>query len=537
MPRRKRAFGPDKPSISRHERPETVFRFKFLGIPIVVRPPRIVDLGKALAGAIPAMVGLASVLMPAIKSFSADAAARSVDSYLQIMSELTAEDAKSKAEVVFARLLKFAGANERVRDTYLDYLVVSNDKPRVMAVLGSMTRDDAKTSPQNHFRMANLLLGEPQATERQLQDAERHLRRTVELDGGPIAVLARRKLALMEIQRGDLATAVKTLEPIMTESPVAGAEALWLAWSNKLTYDPNAVDRVLDRVERDLRAQRIPDPENVLAKIRILVMTGRAQEATEWLALQKTLTPEARSAIETEFSEMQLVASMKASADGSLPDWSKLEQVLNRKPDDPIWLNFVVGIWGGPQRVGSEPARQWVQSRLEADTASDFLLRQALVTLSAQYEAFGRTAEDSKLLRDLYRKFLKRFPKDAVAMNNLAVLIYKHEPDHLEEGLKLAEAANGLVPEQPAIHETIGQTLTRMGRLDEARPILERCLGPLPQEWGLHNTLIRIYEKSGDTQLAKAHRDILAGLPRPLDAESFEKFEMKARPEPPVKTP
>ncbi|MBI1325659.1 hypothetical protein GC170_21045 [bacterium] len=524
MPRRKRASRPVLSTPSSNERSEVVFKFRFLGVPLAFRPPRIVELGKALLGAVPAIVGIVLTLIPAFRERSAATVARNHAKYHEELAGLPASDSKSRAEVVFTRLLKSDSSDLVTRERYLDYLVAKGDRTRAMAILSAMTRKDAKSNPIYHFRLANMLLSEPAATDKQLLDAERHLRRTIELDSGEYAILARRKIALIEVRKGDLAAAFKTLEPIMTESPVAGAEALWLAWSGNLEFDANATDRVLDRLERDLRAQRVPNPDNVLAKLRLLVIMGRSAEAAEWFALQKTLAPEARKSIDSEFAEMQLVSSMKNSADGTLPDWSKLERVLERKPDDPIWLSFVVSIWAGPVRIGTEPAKLWVQSRLDDDSANDFLLRQALVALSGQYEVFGRTAEDSRLLRKLYRNFLKRFPEDAVAMNNLAVLIYKHEPENLEEGLRLAQEADRLAPDQPAIQETIGQLLARSGRIDQARTILEKCLGPLPEEWGLHNTLVQIYEKSGDTALAKAHRELLAKLPRPADAGSFEKL-------------
>jgi tetratricopeptide (TPR) repeat protein len=525
MPRRKRAFGSEKPSMSRSERTEITFRFSFLGIPVAFCPPRIIDLGKSLAGSLPAILGLSIAVSSVLQVRSADRSTALRSSYIEKSSQLTADDPKSRTELVFARLLSSSSSDFRIWNRYLDYLVQTGQQSRLMRILQGLTPDEAKGNAQFHFRLANLLLSDPAQTDRQIMDAERHLRFAADLDDGPSGILAARKIALLQIKRGDLAGAVKTLEPIMAESPVAGAESLWLAWSGNLPFDPNGTARVLDRVERDLRAQRIPDPDIVLAKLRLLVMTGRAAEAQEWLSLQRTLTPAIRSSIDSEFAEMQLVASMKGSADGDLPDWSKLEEVLKRKPDDPIWLTFVVNIWAGQQRVGSEPARLWVQSRLDNDSAGDFLLRQALVTLSAQYEAFGRTPEDSAALRTLYRKFLKRFPQDAVAMNNLAVLIYKHEPANLEEGLKLAAEADRISPNQPGIQETIGQLLARLGRFDQARPILEKCLGPLPNEWGLHNTLLQIYEKSGERQLSEAHRAILANLPRPLDAASYEKLQ------------
>jgi tetratricopeptide (TPR) repeat protein len=524
MPRKKSSSVSEKPSTTRQDRSDIVFRFKLFGIPLLVRPPRLAYLGKTLLAAMPAILVIAGTIQVQIDRGNEAKTTRTVESYRQAITELQASDPKSKAELVFARTLALSPLDTRGWDRFMDFLLASGQSSRLSALLQGLVPGESKGNPGFHLRLANLMLSRPDQSERAILAAERHLRYVSELDPGPNGILARRKLALLAINRGDLPAAFKFLEPVMTENPIAGSEALWLAWSGNLAYDPNAPERVLDRVERDLRAQRIPDPENALAKMRLLVMTNRAEQALEWLALQKTIDPKIRTAIETEVAEMQLIASIKNSGGANIPDWSKLERILNLKPNDPIWLNFAVDIWAGPNKFGAEPVRLWVQSRLDDDSANDVLLRQCLVMLSNQYEAAGKSPEDSKMLRTLYRNYLKRFPQDPVALNNLAVLIYKHEPSSLEEALRLAQAAEAALPNQPTVQETIGQIYARMGRFDEARPILEKCLGPLPDDWGLHNTLVQLYEKSGNADLAAAHRSICESLPKPQDAASFEKI-------------
>lgn len=533
MPRRTLVSRSVKAAVPRRKRPEVVFRFKIFGTSIGFRPPRIIDLGKSLAGASPAIAVLVMALTAVYRQQSAERSTAYRATYAEAMSTLTPNDPKPLADIVFIRLLRWSQTDFRTWNRYLDYLTYSGQQGRVLSILEGLTPDESKGNAQFHLRLANLLLSDSQTTEKNLMDAEKHLRFVADLDDGPTGILAARKIALLQVKRGDLPAALKTLEPIMAESPAAGAEALWLAWSANLPFDPNATPRTLDRIERELRAQRVPDPDNVLSKLRLLVMSGRTAEAAEWFALQKLLPPESRSSIDTEFAEMQLVASMKSSAGGNLPDWSKLEEVLKRKPDDPIWQTFVVSIWAGPRRVGAEAARLWVQTRLDNDTASDFLLRQALVARSDQYESFGKKPDDSRELRGLYRKFLKRYPRDVVAMNNLAVLIYKHEPENLEEALKLVTEADSMSPDVPTIRETLGQVLARLGQIDQARPILEKCLGPLPNEWGLHNTLMQIYDRQGERKLYEAHRAILANLPPPADSAAYEKLQPRSGQEDP----
>ena len=125
---------------------------------------------------------------------------------------------------------------------------------------------------------------------------------------------------------------------------------------------------------------------------------------------------------------------------------------------------------------------------------------------------------------------MAKTPDDILSLNNLSMLIYKYELDHLDEGLKYALHAQELAPQVPAVRDTVGEILARMGRWDEALPILEGCLAGLPEEWNLHNTLAQIYEQKGMKDRSAAHKAAVARIKRPLDADNYEKL-------PPLKKP
>ena len=97
-------------------------------------------------------------------------------------------------------------------------------------------------------------------------------------------------------------------------------------------------------------------------------------------------------------------------------------------------------------------------------------------------------------------------------------MLYKFPPYEYEEALKLIDRVVAKTPDNLGILETKGQILARMGRLDESKVILEKCLPILPNEWNLHNTLAQIYEIQGQKSRALAHRDRLSNLRKPSNA-------------------
>jgi tetratricopeptide (TPR) repeat protein len=283
---------------------------------------------------------------------------------------------------------------------------------------------------------------------------------------------------------------------------------------------------VLARVERDLRGQTVPDTPKVLTKLRILIIQDKESEARDWLSIQKSIKPDVRQQIESELAEMSMIASIVRNGTQKLPDWTKLQKLLAKDADHPMWTRLAVAMWDGSEKPEAKPAHDWVQARLDDDSAGINLLRHAVAVTSARYQTNGKTAKDSEMLRKLYRKVLAKSPDDILSLNNLSMLIYKYELDHLDEGLKYALHAQELAPQIPAIRDTVGEVLARMGRWDEALPILESCLAGLPEEWNLHNTLAQIYEQKGMNDRATAHKAAVARIKRPLDADNYDKLPL-----------
>lgn len=82
--------------------------------------------------------------------------------------------------------------------------------------------------------------------------------------------------------------------------------------------------------------------------------------------------------------------------------------------------------------------------------------------------------------RDL-RELLKYDPQNANALNALGYTL-ADQTDRYEEALELIEQALALKPEEPAILDSMGWVLYKMGRTEEALPYLEEAMAAYPDQ-------------------------------------------------------
>lgn len=96
-----------------------------------------------------------------------------------------------------------------------------------------------------------------------------------------------------------------------------------------------------------------------------------------------------------------------------------------------------------------------------------------------------------------------------VALNNLAyILLTKGKPG----ALPLITRANELLPDQPAIMDTLAQVLISERQYEEGLAVHKKAVELAPNEMGLRLNLARTAVKAGDKALAKAELDKLAAL-------------------------
>lgn len=120
-----------------------------------------------------------------------------------------------------------------------------------------------------------------------------------------------------------------------------------------------------------------------------------------------------------------------------------------------------------------------------------------------------------------YRRVIELQPNHAAALNNIAWLMVKTDKPG---ALSYAEKANALVPNQPALMDTLAMALAAEKKLDQALEIQKKALALAPDSNVVRLGLARLYVQAG--QKAQA-RDLLEPLSK-LGKKFPEHAEVKS---------
>jgi tetratricopeptide (TPR) repeat protein len=331
-------------------------------------------------------------------------------------------------------------------------------------------------------------------------------------------IKARQFLSRIIASRGDLETAYKILEPVQSQNVVIASEVLWLKWnlseSNVILNIQGNARRLLDELDRQIAKSESIDDTMIGCRSRLLMMMDQEPALRGWIAALPKLGNEEKVRWSKEIDQLSLAAEIKRKPIREDYVWQKLLPLIELDANNMLWGRIATTLWASPKSDKNAEAFQWVQKHIESGKASADFMRQA--SMSAHMQARW------DLARPIYRKIVEQNPDDMASTNNLAGVLYKFPPYEYEEALKLIDKVVAKMPDNLGILETKGQILARMGRLDESKVILEKCLPLLPNEWNLHNTLAQIYEIEGQKSRAQAHRDRLASLRKPSNAPLVE---------------
>jgi putative PEP-CTERM system TPR-repeat lipoprotein len=108
-----------------------------------------------------------------------------------------------------------------------------------------------------------------------------------------------------------------------------------------------------------------------------------------------------------------------------------------------------------------------------------------------------------------YRQVLQVQPDNALAMNNVAWLMTQQGKPG---ALPLAERANQLLPNQPAILDTLAWVLANDKQVPRALEVQRQAMARAPQDHNLRLTLAKIHLQGGDKAQARAELETLARL-------------------------
>ena len=327
-------------------------------------------------------------------------------------------------------------------------------------------------------------------------------------------IKARQLLSRIMASQGQLQLAYKILEPIQSKSVEVASEVLWLRWNvsetNSIIDLQSNCRRLLDEIDAKIANTEKLDDSLIGSRARLLMMMGQEQNLRSWLAAQPQLSKEDKSRWSQSIDQLSLVAEFKRTPLREDYVWQKLIPLLESDPENIMWNRIATTLWSAPKSAKNAEAFDWVKTKLDSGKASiDFLkLAANAAHMQARWE----------LLRPIYLKIVEQDPNDVPSLNNLAAILYKFTPYDYETAMKRIDQAIAKSPNNLGILETKGQILARMGKLDESKVILEKCLPLFPNEWNIHNTLAQIYDIEGQKARAQAHRERLAVLKKPDNA-------------------
>lgn len=483
-----------------------------------------------LAAMAPALIMLLFFVVPALIQSRGHAAVAIPRYREQWANEFRAGRWKI-AEMAGQRVISSSLAETQDNLAYFDTLVANGEYQRAVRQLISKesTQRDLMLA-DFRYEMADRFLtrleGSPELT-------ELSLRKLAESLAGPLSqekqIKARKILASASAVQGDLSGALAMLQPIRSLDLVSHCDSLWLGWnmnpaimSGEFSKEVReTLGKVNDRIEK----QPVLDAQDVAARARMSSLIGEEKPFLSWVESEKRMSADEKSRWVQEFENLNLVRILRTVPLDPNLAWSRLRPILDREPGNMEMIDTAIGLGiGQPDRTSKE-ARDWVLSRTRSENVDPKIL--ARVSMSAH------AANQWPLATECYEKLTKIDPENYVALNNLAGIYYKIPPYQLEKALSLVDRALAGSPGNLGYLETRGQILARIGRVDEARSILEGCLSTFPNEWNLHNTLAQIYDYEGNASLAAIHREKLAELKKPSNAPVEDRIVFpEPKPEP-----
>ena len=103
----------------------------------------------------------------------------------------------------------------------------------------------------------------------------------------------------------------------------------------------------------------------------------------------------------------------------------------------------------------------------------------------------------------------KLSPSSILVLNNLAIILTVTDPPEFERARKIIEEAIKLNPDDPELHHSRGRILMNLKETQEAIHSFEQALVLDPSRSKIRETLIKVYESEGLTELAEAQRKLL----------------------------
>ncbi len=374
---------------------------------------------------------------------------------------------------------------------------------------GWMLRIAPETQPgyaPAHYWLAKDLIRRTQGKPLGPQDAsilEHHLR---EAGRSPEHQLeSQMNLTQLYLLQGETAKAIELLEDLIAARPGLQLDLARLYDQAGRKADARrAAAKAAEFFQARTKAEP-NQPLNHLGWAAALMLQERYQEAVAVLTAALALPNQDPKPIEQSLAAVYL-AWMSSSTVQDKPNAAQqlefLERILQHDAENAQALVMLDKLASGTDEasIGAADLLKKILARGAAP---------AVIHLVLGTRAMAAGDLDTSLMH--LEQAQQRNPKIPEVMNNLAwALAHKPEPD-LPRALQLAETAQKL-SKHPEIYDTLGTILAKLGRNREAVTQFEEALRVLPPRAEIHRKLGDLYDKLGDADLAKEHRQLAEQL-------------------------
>lgn len=333
------------------------------------------------------------------------------------------------------KLLNKGRVNERSEAQFLlGQALLNDERPKdALITFGALPQgDQARLSTQLLMGQAELALGKSeQAIKRLSALTQQH----------PGSVEAKQKLAGAYISAERFSDAAKVVDAMLVESPKDQAAIL-------LLVDLLVRQRNWEEAEKRLLSALdvAPKSDGFVSKlVDVYLVQKKADQAIAFLSARIAARPQ------DEQSALLLAATYERL--GKKDELEKtLTELTSRLPNsDKAWLSLS----RVAETLGDRPAVEKSLLRVIEIQPEN---REAIHHLAAHYTLVNQP----KKAAQQYERLLELNPKDAISMNNLALLLVEQLAD-AEKGVALAEKASEISP-VPALQDTLAWALLVRGR-------------------------------------------------------------------------
>lgn len=287
-------------------------------------------------------------------------------------------------------------------------------------------------------------------------------------------------LGRMQAADGNWQQALSTFRRITTIDPNVASAHLRMAGIHKAAGNRSAAVASLRRVLEI-------DPRSKSARadlVELLVDEKRSKEAVDLARDMQRRDPQSAAGYLLEGAVLRKLKDNE----GTIPVYRL--GMRNAKDKAEIALNLFIALLASKEPIRAEPfAKEWLASNPQ-DGAMHYNLGEVYMTSKA-YDA----AEFH------FKEALKIRPDFVLALNNLAwVLVQQGKPG----AAGWAQRAVNLSPDQPALLDTLAQSLAAEGKVPQALEAQKQAAQLTPGDPGMRFRLAQLAIKAGDKALARS---------------------------------